>query len=512
MSIYVKFPTEYDYNARLSDIKRAAAPQLNAWSPYTDTVEHSPTYIEHWDNMIYKSGGVYALNVVAGRLYEFGSSAYWTPYITMYDADGFVIKSVGGGSSIGTNFVHTGLLAKETGTIYISASAQYSPVFKNADLTVKEDIDNTCGTSGNDYFDWNINGYSSSGWATGYYGGAGDDYIKSSVPYTENHLYGGDGNDIISVMSSSNDWYRVDGGSGIDTLIVNYSSSNVSLSLIDLGPTSYSVGSVPIWDRVTGKVAQFFYGIEYIQFTDKTMSIVDIPGYSKLLRDSDSDDNLRGDNQPDSIVANLGNDQLNGYGGNDTLSSGAGNDLLIGGVGDDFLDGGTGLDTGLYSDTRSVHTITKTSSGFIVSGGIYGTDTLTEIERLQFSDLKVALDLAGNAGKTAKILGAVFGAASVANKEYAGIGLNLLDGGMNYEALTALAIGVTGATTPQQVVNLLWKNVVGSAPTAEQAQPFIDMLNGGMTIGQLGVFAADTDLNIANINLIGLAQSGLEFI
>lgn len=46
-----------------------------------------------------------------------------------------------------------------------------------------------------------------------------------------------------------------------------------------------------------------------------------------------------------------------------------------------------------------------------------------------------AYDLDGHAGETAKILGAVFGAESITNQKYVGIGLSLLDDGMEYEQL-----------------------------------------------------------------------------
>ena len=36
--------------------------------------------------------------------------------------------------------------------------------------------------------------------------------------------------------------------------------------------------------------------------------------------------------------------------------------------------------------------------------------------------------------------------------------------------------------------------------------------NGSITVGDLGVFAADLDLNADNINLVGLHQTGVEYI
>lgn len=213
----------------------------------------------------------------------------------------------------------------------------------------------------------------------------------------------------------------------------------------------------------------------------------------------------------------LGNDYDIYYGGrgNDELTGGSDNELLFGGAGDDAIDGGTGTDTAMFSTGRSFYSFTKTGAAIYSitdMSGAEGIDSLANVERLQFSDVGVALDLTGNSGMVAKILGGVFGSTAVSNEEYVGIGLSLLDGGMSYQDLMALAIGVTGQTTPLDIVRLLWTNVVGSAPTNEQAQPFVDMLNNGWSVGQLGVLAADTDLNQGNINLIGLAQTGLEYI
>jgi Ca2+-binding RTX toxin-like protein len=206
----------------------------------------------------------------------------------------------------------------------------------------------------------------------------------------------------------------------------------------------------------------------------------------------------------DNIIGTTGIDQIFAYAANDTID---------GNGGKDSIDGGTGIDTAVYHASRSLAYITKTATDTF-SITLSGTDlgTLTNVERLQFSDSKLALDLNGNAGITAKILGATFGVSAVTNKGYAGIGIGLLDSGMSYENLATLAINAAGASTPQQVVNLLWTNVVGSAPTAADAQVFVDMLNGGMTTGQLGMLAAETPLNQTNINLSGLSLTGLDYL
>ena len=163
---------------------------------------------------------------------------------------------------------------------------------------------------------------------------------------------------------------------------------------------------------------------------------------------------------------------------------------------------------------RSAYTLLQSSAGVfsIEKPNSAGIDALPDTERLQFSNLRLALDLDGAAGQTAKLLGAVFGVGSLANKQFVGIGLSLLDSGTSYEQLAAMAVAATGTTSPAGVVALLWTNLVGSAPTATQAAPFVALLNGGMTVGALTVLAADHSLNTSQINLVGLAQTGIEFV
>ena len=144
-----------------------------------------------------------------------------------------------------------------------------------------------------------------------------------------------------------------------------------------------------------------------------------------------------------------------------------------------------------------------------------GNDKLSNVERLKFADTGIALDLSGNAGTVAKILGAVFGPAEVYNEVYAGIGLYYIDGGMTYESLMQLAIDARlGAGAGHAaVVDLLYTNVVGVPPGETDRAYFVGLLDtGAYTVAGLGVMAADIDLNVNNINLVGLAGTGLEYV
>jgi len=95
----------------------------------------------------------------------------------------------------------------------------------------------------------------------------------------------------------------------------------------------------------------------------------------------------------------------------------------------------------------------------------------------------------------------------------------LMDGGTSYQQLASLAVGtdlfasLAGSHSNRDFVNFVYRNIVGSAPGAADLALFTGLLDSGQfTQGALAVAAAETDLNIANINLIGLTQTGLEYV
>ncbi len=92
--------------------------------------------------------------------------------------------------------------------------------------------------------------------------------------------------------------------------------------------------------------------------------------------------------QPEILTGTLKSDTIMGFGGNDKLQGNSGNDAL---------DGGSGNDTAAYIGSRSNYTLTKGVSTYTVTDktGSEGTDTLTNIENLSFSNvtLPTSVDL-----------------------------------------------------------------------------------------------------------------------
>ncbi len=230
-----------------------------------------------------------------------------------------------------------------------------------------------------------------------------------------------------------------------------------------------------------------------------------------------------------SIIGTAKGEILNGTTFEDNILGYGGNDTITGGLGSDLIDGGAGIDTVKFSGAFGGSSLANYSIKKLMNGdwsvsfigpviAIYpppatdGIDTLVNVERLQFADKSFALDLAGNAGITAKVIGAVLGKVALTNPIYVGLGLSYLDNGMSYSDLGALALNAVGATTNDAIVSTLWLNVIGSPASALDKAPFIKLLADGMKAGDLVALAADTVLNTTNINLVGLAQTGIEYL
>ncbi|MEJ0043671.1 MAG: calcium-binding protein [Rhizomicrobium sp.] len=113
--------------------------------------------------------------------------------------------------------------------------------------------------------------------------------------------------------------------------------------------------------------------------------------------------NQTGGADSDTLTGASGDDTLSGLGGNDTLLGNGGNDMLTGGAGNDTIDGGSGTDTAVFSGAFADYTVAFNSGTqtFTVTdtrgGSPDGSDTITNVESFQFSDVGVAYDLTGTA-------------------------------------------------------------------------------------------------------------------
>lgn len=203
--------------------------------------------------------------------------------------------------------------------------------------------------------------------------------------------------------------------------------------------------------------------------------------------------------------------------GRDTFGSSSSNDSFS---------GLAGTDTVVFRGDLTNYTITPDGSNYRVTdaSGLDGIDTLSGIERLQFANKGVALDLGINdaAGRTALLIGAVLPgvlALDASKQALLGAVISLFDSGYSMRdlsgALLRLPIWSTltgkAAPTNSDIASYLISNVHGHP--AEQAS-----LDAAVTALNTESFQGDWLASLAvsaeaqtHIGLVGLAQTGLVF-
>ena len=209
-----------------------------------------------------------------------------------------------------------------------------------------------------------------------------------------------------------------------------------------------------------------------------------------------------------------------GGSGGDILLGNSANNRLQGGGGNDWIDGREGLDIAVYASARQGYDIQRQSDSSIVvaqhNNGTEGRDVLVNVERLQFSDWRVALDVAGGAaGFTAELIGAVYGADYARLPQLVGTGLRYLDGGTSREQLTRLALEdrLGAGYGADQYITLLYQNLVGQPIPADQLALWKSRVASGQYNDiSLTLEASAMPENHANIGFSGLIEQGITYL
>ena len=196
---------------------------------------------------------------------------------------------------------------------------------------------------------------------------------------------------------------------------------------------------------------------------------------------------------------------------NDNLTGDVHGNLIQGGSGNDSFDGGSGTDTAVFGGHQANSTLTKTASGWTVSSSSDGTDTLISIERLQFSDKIIALDLdaTGNAGQAMEFIGAV-APDLLNNTSVRGTIISMFDQGHSMASLSQLALDLQllPNSSNAALANAVFHNVVGGTATQDMTNTLVAYIESN---GQANFLAAVAGLGL-NVDLVGLQQTGVEYL
>jgi len=173
---------------------------------------------------------------------------------------------------------------------------------------------------------------------------------------------------------------------------------------------------------------------------------------------------------------------------------------VFGTGGDDHLTGTSGLDTAIIAAPLASVQAYSFANGVLSLTSSAGTDTLSGIERVQFTDAIFALDTQGPAGHTweaAALFHAGFGALPGVHE--LSMWTSLADRAPSMAALAQDMIDfyAPGVSTAALVTDL-YMQLVHAVPSAETVQSFVDQVGPGRTFetqGDLLAFASNLSLN-----------------
>ncbi|MFZ6777672.1 DUF4214 domain-containing protein [Undibacterium sp. Ji83W] len=206
-----------------------------------------------------------------------------------------------------------------------------------------------------------------------------------------------------------------------------------------------------------------------------------------------------------------------GTAGSDTLTGTAGNDSFNGLAGNDIINGGAGLDIALYAGKRADFNVTASGTNFTVQDktGAEGTDTVNQVERLQFADMSVALDINSTAGVAYRIYQAAFNR----TPDLAGLGywIGQMDKGSTLNQVAASFVisaefkQLYGANISDNAfLTALYSNVLHRTPDQAGFDYWNGQVSKGMT--RADILASFSESTENQVQVIAKIQNGIDFI
>jgi Ca2+-binding RTX toxin-like protein len=302
------------------------------------------------------------------------------------------------------------------------------------------------------------------------FGGSGNDEITGNDANNSlnggngnDRLYGGKGNDTFdwdSTGRGGNDTFY--GGVGDDTYVIN--------STLDSIIENTNEGIDTVW-------VSFSY------------SLADLPNIENIGVIGTTGVSLIGNAAKNSFKGSSGNDNLNG---------------------------GLGLDKAIYQGNKSNYTLIKGTDTYSISDktGIDGIDTLTNVERLQFSDQTLALDINGTAGQAYRIYQAAFNRTpDTGGLKY---WIEAMDSGVSLSSVSSGFIGSAEfqklygtSPTNELFVTKLYDNVLHRAPDTGGYNYWVGLLNSG-GIDKVSTLVNFSESNENQAGVIGVIQNGID--
>ncbi|WP_296169951.1 calcium-binding protein, partial [uncultured Brevundimonas sp.] len=198
-------------------------------------------------------------------------------------------------------------------------------------------------------------------------GGAGADTVTGTNGRDELQGLGGD--DILNGLDGDD---YLTGGAGNDTID---GGAGADMAIFSGSITNYTITSVAGGVSVAGaNGTDIVNNVERFRFDDGIFILAS--GYQYV----------EGSNNAETILGSFRSDEIHALGGDDTINAGDADDTIIGGLGNDTIDGGVGTDLAVFSGGLGSYSFSSGPNGNLIVTGADGSDTLINVERVQFSD------------------------------------------------------------------------------------------------------------------------------
>lgn len=189
--------------------------------------------------------------------------------------------------------------------------------------------------------------------------------------------------------------YRVIYGEAISIPFVG--SFDLAEELLALVADSPTLASSP--NAILALLDDIAPGVSFLSFFDEatgSFSGQTLSGISPIIDGNNNANTLNGTSNADEINGFGGDDTINARAGDDTISGGAGDDRLDGGSGNDTINGNSGFDTAIVSGGRTASSVSRdgNNTSFVATSDD-DTDRLRNVERIQYDDGRIALDIHG---------------------------------------------------------------------------------------------------------------------
>ncbi|MHA4868918.1 DUF4214 domain-containing protein [Duganella sp. PWIR1] len=298
----------------------------------------------------------------------------------------------------------------------------------------------------------------------------------------------------------SGDYYAI--GEGRGTLAVSGTATGYEEKYADGSSVVMSNLGVPVTGNTSVISALLADGNNFAGNDVVNINLGGAPSVDLVISTDDGNDNVT----------------LKGGGGKLHANTGNGNDIIILAGSGHRVEGGAGNDTVIFAGSAADYTIVRNGDSYTVSLNGSGANTLSGIERLQFGDTMVGLDINGLGGQAYRLYQAAFN--RVPDKAGLGYWIDVMDKGVSLVDVAgsfmsgqefADQYGVNQSNA--QFLNSLYQNVLHRAGDSAGFDWWLGHLDkGDVSRAQvLADFGESTENQAALIGVIGNGFAYTEF-